>query len=174
MKDKEELRKLLKTARAGFKGAQRERADGLIFKNAYGLLNNYKSVFIYNSFASEASTKRLIERLLKDGKLVYLPRVEGENMVAVPCCGEMQRGAFGIEEPVGQAFYGDIEATVIPLLGVNAGGYRIGYGRGYYDGYLRGRQTLKIGLGYSFQMVDFEEDGWDIPLDYFVCEKGIF
>lgn len=94
-------------------------------------------------------------------------------MVAVPY-GKTRVGAFGIEEPEGQAFEGDIDVTVIPLLAVNARGFRVGYGKGYYDKYLKGKNTLKAGLGYAFQIEEFEEDGWDIPLDLFLCEKGIY
>ena len=86
----------------------------------------------------------------------------------------MRRGAFGIEEPEGQAYFGDTDITVIPLLGINSRLFRIGYGKGFYDRYLRDRHTVKVGLGYSFQRAEFKEDEWDIPLDAFICEKGIF
>lgn len=174
MKDKDELRKYLKTLRANFKGELRERADEAILQNFLRLCERYESFLIYNSISSEADTVQLVSCLFSKGKRVFLPRVEGENMVAVPYSSDMQVGAFGIKEPQGQAYNGEIEVTVIPLLGVNSGGYRIGYGKGYYDRYLKHRKTLKVGLGYSFQITEFEQDSWDIPLEYFVCEKGIY
>lgn len=94
-------------------------------------------------------------------------------MLAVPY-GQTRKGAFGTEEPEGQPFCGDTDVTVIPLLAVNKNMQRIGYGRGYYDRYLKGRKTLKVGLGYSFQLAEFDGDEWDVPLDKFVCEKGIY
>lgn len=170
---KDEIRRKLKIKRRYFQNIRREVADAEIFENFMNAFKKYGSFFIYNSFGSEADTKKIISALLKADKRVYLPRVEGDNIVAVPY-GAMRVGAFGIEEPVGQAFAGDIEVTVIPLLAVNGRGYRIGYGGGYYDRYLKGRNTLKAGLGYAFQTEDFEEDGWDIPLDVFLCEKGVY
>lgn len=170
---KDEIRRKLKIKRRDFQNIRREAADAEIFENFMSAFKKHGSFFIYNSFGSEADTKKIISVLLKADKRVYLPRVEGDNIVAVPY-GTMRVGAFGIEEPVGQAFAGDIEVTVIPLLAVNGRGYRIGYGGGYYDRYLKGRNTLKAGLGYAFQIEDFEEDGWDIPLDAFLCEKGIY
>lgn len=170
---KDDLRTQLKIKRAAFHGAERERADGAVLKNFLNEFGGYESFFIYNSFSSEADTKGIINALIRAGKRVYIPRVEGENMVAVPY-GKMRKGAFGIEEPEGQAFSGDIQITVIPLLAVNSSGYRIGYGKGFYDRYLKDRHTKKVGLGYSFQMADFKEDEWDIPLDLFLCEKGIY
>lgn len=174
MKDKENLRKILKALRAGFRGEEREQADIAVLENFLKLCAKYDSFLIYNSISSEADTGGIIESLLKEGKRVYLPRVEGEKIVAVQYGGKMQKGAFGIEEPVGQAFGGEIQVTVIPLLGVNTQGFRIGFGKGYYDKYLKNKNTLKVGLGYSFQIVEFKQDEWDIPLDYFVCEKGIY
>ena len=173
MSDKIDVRLQLKKVRADFPGERRESADAAIsdiFLKAYGGLQSY---FIYNSFSSEADTKHIINSLLSSGKRVYIPRVEGEDIVAVPF-GNMRRGAFGIEEPEGQAYFGDTDITVIPLLGINSRLFRIGYGKGFYDRYLRDRHTVKVGLGYSFQRAEFKEDEWDIPLDAFICEKGIF
>ena len=173
MSDKNDLRRQLKLTRSRFSGREREKADAAILNNFIERYVGYESFFIYNSFSSEADTKQLIAKLLRAGKRVYLPRIEGEDMVAVPY-GESGIGAFGIEEPTGQAFDGDISVTVIPLLAVNERGFRIGYGKGFYDRYLKDRHTVKVGLGYSFQIADFKEDGWDIPLDAFVCEKGVY
>ena len=136
------------------------------------LYGGYQSFFIYNSFGSEADTEGIISLCVGLGKRVYLPRVEGDNIVPVPY-GKTVKGAYGIEEPLGQAFTGDIDVTVIPLLAVNKNGFRIGYGKGYYDRYLKNAKTVKVGLGYSFQLEDFINDAWDEPLDAFLTEKGI-
>lgn len=173
MNDKLQLRNQLKIKRAAFTGIERKEADEAILNYFLKQFSDFESYFIYNSFSSEADTKNIIFALLKAGKRVYLPKVMGENMLAVPC-GKTRIGAFGIEEPVGQPFEGDMDITVIPLLAVNSGLFRIGYGKGYYDKYLKDKRTLKVGLGYNFQIAEFNEDGWDIPLDAFVCEKGVF
>ncbi len=170
---KDELRRKLKIKRKYFQNVRREAADNAILETFLAAFGRYDSFFIYNSFGFEAGTKQIISALLKSGKRVYLPRVEGGDIVAVPY-GETGVGAFGIEEPQGQAFDGEIDVTVIPLLAVNERGYRIGYGGGYYDRYLKDRRTKKVGLGYFFQIEDFQEDGWDIPLDMFLCERGIY
>ncbi len=170
---KDELRYKLKIKRKYFQGVRREVADENILFNFMSAYSGFNSFFIYNGFGSEAATSHIIEELLKLGKQVYLPRVEGDNIVPVPY-GQTRKGAFGIEEPVGQAFTGDIDVTVVPLLAVNENGFRIGYGKGFYDRFLKDRKTRKVGLGYSFQMENFEEDTWDEPLDEFLTEKGIY
>lgn len=148
-------------------------ADLAILDNFINAFSGYESFFIYNSFGLEADTGRITDYLLKAGKKVYLPRVEGDNIVAVPY-GQTVKGAFGIEEPTGQAYGGQIDVTVIPLLAVNSKGVRVGYGKGYYDRYLKNADTLKVGLGYDFQREEFEGKPYDIPLDLFLCEKGIY
>ncbi len=170
---KDELRHKLKVKRRYFQGVQRDYADEVILHGFMSAYSGYTSFFIYNSFNCEADTSGIISALLAEGKKVYLPRVEGENIVAV-AYGQTEKGAFGIDEPVGQAYLGDIDVTVIPLLAVNLKGYRIGYGKGFYDRFLKNRWTLKVGLGYSFQIEDFNEDVWDEPIDEFLTEKGIY
>lgn len=169
---KEDIRRRLKAERENFQGADREAADKKILNSFLAAYGNLKNFFIYNSFGSEATTSLITGALLKAGKKVFLPRVEGGNILPVPY-GRTVKGAFGIEEPVGQAYYGNIDLTVIPLLAVSRTGYRIGYGKGFYDRFLKGNATRKVGLGYSFQLEDFDGDVWDEPLDEFICENGI-
>lgn len=173
MNGKDEVREKLKALRARFSGEERAFADQAVCRNFIDNYSGYESFFVFSSFGSEADTKKIISRLIDADKRVYMPRVEGDIMLAVPY-GEMRKGAFGIYEPCGQPFYGDIDVAAIPLLAVNRRGYRLGYGKGFYDKFLRGRpEILKVGLGYSFQLSEFKEDGWDIPLNSFVSDTGI-
>ena len=171
--NKHEIRYKLKIKRRYFQGVRRDFADEVIAENfiaAYGLFDSF---LLYNAKGDEAKTSLIEEKLIELGKSVFYPRVEGENIVAVPR-GEMKEGAFGISEPVGQAYTGKIDITVVPLLAVNDRGFRVGYGKGFYDRYLKAHETKSIGLGYYFQFDEFKEDEWDEPLNEFICEKGIF
>lgn len=171
---KKELRTKFRQARRLFEGSMRNECNGLMasaFLSEYG---KYGSFFIYNSFGDEADTHKITAQLLDMGKSVYLPRVEEKNIVAVPY-GAFKKGAYGIEEPTGEPYFGRIEVAVVPLLAINSRGYRLGYGGGYYDRFLKQTDILKVGLGYFFQLTDeFTEDEWDEPLDSFVCERGIY
>lgn len=173
MNGKDGIRQKLKIKRRYFSGVRREFANGCISDNFLAAYGEYESFLVYNSFGDEADTKALIKALLSLGRQVYLPRIEGENIVAVPY-GKTRRGAFGIDEPEGQAYFGNIDVTVIPLLAVNERGFRAGYGKGFYDRYLKDRLTQRVGLGYFFQIDDFKEDERDERLNSFVCERGIF
>lgn len=169
---KEEIRQKLKIKRKYFQGYRRSVADEMIAADFLAAYGRFESFLIYRSFGAEAGTDLLIDGLIKADKRVFLPRVEGEGIVAVPY-GKTVKGAFGVEEPTGQAYGGKIDVTVTPLLAVNARGFRLGYGGGFYDRYFREHATLRVGLGYAFQQEEFEEDAWDEKLHAFLCERGI-
>lgn len=171
---KQELREKFKIKRKFFGPVVREEAERHIAEYFLAAYGQYGSFFIYNSFGTEADTKEIISALISSGKDVFLPRVEGKDIVAVPY-GPQKKGAYGISEPQGQASDVVPEVTVVPLLAVNGRGFRLGYGGGYYDRYLKNKNTLKVGLGFALQLTDeFVEDVWDEPLSAFVCERGIF
>lgn len=177
MSIKDDLRYKYKIKRKYFQHSAREVADGAIADALLLAFACYDSFFVYYSFGSEADTRQIIARLLKEGKRVYLPRVEGGEMVTVPYkSGDtLIKNKFGIEEPCGQAFGGDIDVCITPLLAVNGRGYRLGYGGGYYDRFFAARpQIIKAGIGYALQICteNFEGEN-DVPLDIYVSERGI-
>lgn len=173
---KDELRAQLRRRRAQLSPAYRAAADREICQRALAALGESDSFFVYHSFGTEADTHALIGALLSRGKRVFLPRVEGKDMFAVPYDGvcAMQTNKWGIAEPLGQPYFGDIDVTVVPLLAVNGGLCRLGYGGGYYDRFLKDKPTLKVGVGYAFQYPhEFHAEAWDVPLDMFISEKDI-
>ncbi len=135
-----------------------------------------KSVFIYNAFSTEAPTMPAIERFLREGKTVYLPRVENGDMVAVNYQRDtvFTKSGYGILEPTGEAYCGEIDVAVMPLLAVDKTGVRLGYGGGYYDRFLRDRNILKIAYCYECQVVDrLPQEEHDIKADIIVTDKQI-
>ena len=174
---KEGLRYKYKIKRKYFQNSVREVADGAIKDVVELAFSDKTNFFIYYSYGTEADTHAIIEGLLSTGKKVYLPRVEGDIIVPVPYTAktELVKNSLGIEEPVGQAYDGEIDVCIAPLLAVNSKGYRLGYGGGFYDRYFASHpDILKAGLGYSLQQCEdnFEEEH-DVPLDIFICERGI-
>lgn len=175
---KDQLRYKYKIKRKYFQHSAREVADGAIADTVLQAFADKSSFLVYYSYGSEADTHALITRLIAEGKSVYLPRVEGQVIVPVKFSGkeeELKKSALGISEPTGQAYGGQIDVCITPLLAVNSKGYRLGYGGGYYDRYFAdGKKIIKVGIGYSLQYTDeFEEEENDVPLDIFVSERGI-
>lgn len=135
-----------------------------------------ESFFVYLSFSSEAPTDKLIAYLVAAGKKVYCPRVEDGEMAAVIFGEDFTLSRYGIREPVGEPFGGEIDVAVLPLLAVDERGARLGYGGGYYDRFLKGRPIgLKIAYCYDFQLVrEVPEEEHDERADMIVTDKRIY
>lgn len=86
---------------------------------------------------------------------------------------------FGIDEPVGGEAVAaeDFDLVLIPLLGFDESGYRVGQGKGYYDRFLAECRpdVIKVGLSY-FEPVDAIDDktDYDIPLDYCCTPENLY
>jgi len=68
------------------------------------------------------------------------------------------------------------DVLVVPLVGFDAAGYRLGYGGGYYDRTINALQPhpLLIGVGYEMSRLDtIHPQPHDIPMDYIVTEAGV-
>lgn len=119
-------------------------------------------------------------------KAVYLPVVTGERLDFVHHRpgGPLRPGAYGILEPadptatvLGGAEIGQLDLLLLPLVGFDGQGTRLGFGGGYYDRLLarrHGNRPVLLGLAYSFQEVPaLPRMVHDHPLDYVVTEKAI-
>ena len=130
--------------------------------------------FIYLSFFREAPTDGLIERLLADGHRVCCPRIENGNMLAVEYGEDFALSDYGIREPVGEVYQGEIDVAVIPFLAVDKQGNRLGYGGGYYDRFLETSTAKRVAFGYAFQVVrEVPTESWDQKMDVIVTDEEI-
>ena len=130
--------------------------------------------FIYLSFFREAPTDDLIERLISDGHKVYCPRIENGEMVAVAYGEDFTLSDYGIREPIGEVYQGNIYVAVIPFLAVDRQGNRLGYGGGYYDRFLKTSTAKRVAYGYGFQVVnEVPTDAWDEKVSVIVTDEDI-
>lgn len=171
--EKKLLRKSMRLLRAEKRGG-----DEIVAKNFLALpeIKDEKTFFVYCSFGTEADTMPVINELLAKGKTVFLPRVENTDMVAVQYekGTPLAKGRYGIKEPVGPAYDGTTDVTVLPLLAIDKKGNRLGYGGGYYDRFLEKKDTLKIAYCYDFQVLEEVcAAAHDIKADLIVTDKRI-
>ncbi len=131
--------------------------------------------FIYNSFKNEVQTSGIISALKSDGKTVSCPLIKGDDMLAViPTSNDFTLDKFGIKTPKEYSVVNNVEVAVIPLIACDTLKNRIGFGKGYYDKFLKDKNIIKIGLCYDFQVVDLiVKNEWDVPLDIIVTEIEI-
>lgn len=114
--------------------------------------SNVKTVFCYESFGSELSTVNIIKHYLSINCNVYVPVVEGVKM-------------FLKNIVTGDIYTGDCNLTIVPLLAFDSRKNRIGYGKGFYDRYLREANTLAVGVAFGEQICEnLPYDELDMPL----------
>ena len=92
--------------------------------------------------------------------------------------GALVPSTFGVPEPIGNEIPAkpqDVEVIILPMLGFDRAGGRIGYGAGYYDRFLEKNPDLtKIGVAFGCQeMETLPVDENDIKMDLIVTEDGI-
>lgn len=136
--------------------------------------SNY--IAIYHALADEIPTIQMIERCCSMGKIVLLPRVDGEQMEFYPIDkAKLSVGSFGIIEPQGVEPIDpqQIDMMIVPGVAFCSDGRRLGRGKGYYDRYLaRCPETLyKIGICFGYQLIDnIPCESYDIAMDLLISE----
>jgi len=143
-----------------------------------------KCVMAYLSIASsrEVATDELCRKLHEAGKRITVPAVIADCLVPVDYLpGEpLIAGIFGQPEPVRRTPVdsAELDAILLPVVGIDSSGRRMGYGKGYYDRFLSelaasGMNPCRIGLAFSLQFLrHLPADPWDEALDYAVHESG--
>lgn len=66
------------------------------------------------------------------------------------------------------------EIIFVPIVAFDKKCFRIGYGGGFYDRYLKNKNILKIGIAFEFQKEMFHVEHHDVQLDYIFTEKKIY
>jgi 5-formyltetrahydrofolate cyclo-ligase len=134
-----------------------------------------KTIMLYMSKDKEVSVQELIKDAMENKKKVIVPKVTDKGLI---CCEvtdfkNMKYSCFGILEPTNEIVceVTKIDLIVVPGIGFDKTGHRIGYGKGYYDNLLKNYKGKTIGVGYDFQIVDkIPSDKWDVKVDRVVSE----
>ncbi len=132
-------------------------------------------------YQSEIDVKPLLARLSASGLVTALPVVIGRNeplQFRLWRPGEpTEAGAWNIPVPLVSAPTTVPDVLLVPMLAFDSGGYRLGYGGGFYDRTLerlRGEKpVIAVGVAYAAQEVHHvPRDAHDQPLDWILTEMG--
>ena len=135
---------------------------------------------LYAATDDEISTRAIAERALKDGKKLLYPKCEGDHEMSyyyVDSLDELKAGMFNILEPSDRKAYepNSTDVCIVPGLAYDKQGYRLGYGRGFYDRFLSDFGGITVGLCYSdFIEGNVPKGKYDMKVDVLLTEKGIF
>ena len=135
-----------------------------------------KVIATYLSFPHEFQTQELIEQALKDGKKVLIPKTypKGRMDFVVYDPQQLVKTSFGLLEPQGDLEVVDasqIDLIHVPGLAFTTEGYRIGYGGGYYDRYLKHFPGHTLSTVYPCQIQDFIPENHDIPVQEVLIDE---
>lgn len=177
MQIKSDLRKLLLSRRDSLTDEYRSKAGNSVTENIHLLeqLKSADSVLCYISIGSEVPTHGIIGYCLKNGIRVAAPVCTGENMVFRYINGydDLEPGSFSVPEPRSDCPLAAITPAAVcitPAVCYNEKGFRIGYGKGYYDRFFSKNKCIKIGLCYEELITDFSPDENDVAVDMIVTE----
>ena len=135
-----------------------------------------ETILVYMPIKSEVSTIRLIEKAWTLNKRVGLPKIQGDEMNFYECrdFSELSLGAFNILEPKTEVLIEQSHALLImPGVVFDQHKHRIGYGKGFYDRYLKNHPNLEtIALAFDCQIIDyFEAEAHDIAPNFILTES---
>lgn len=158
MINKEVLRKKYKTLR---KSIQNKENKSLIITNKIVNHSKFKTaqiVALYMNNEDEVITKYIIEECFNQNKKVCIPKVIGPhemNFFYITKNEKLELSKFNILEPnnYNLVLKEDIELMIVPGICFDQKGGRIGYGKGFYDNYLKDISPYKIGICFKEQLL---------------------
>ena len=148
---------------------------------------NYKKKIInlssYYPSSFEVNTIKIFETNIEKRIKIFLPALRGKNsMNFYPWNNNdvLKVNKFGMLEPFIQSHYIVPDVMLVPLLSYDKNKNRLGYGKGFYDRYLKkylnkNKNILTIGIAFSFQKYHtLPVVKNDVKLNYILTERGIF
>jgi len=153
-----------------------------LIKNRLFEMNEFQqasSILFYVSYDNEVYTHDMIKESMALGKNVIVPKSDKKNrkliLSKLDNWEDLVKGAYGILEPkkINQISIDKIDLIIVPGVGFDGQGRRIGHGKGYYDSLLsNSKNALHIGLAFEFQIVEeIPTEAHDIPMQRIVTEK---
>lgn len=141
-----------------------------------------KNVALYLANDGEISPHVLCQYFWQQGINTYLPVIQNKQLAFALYSEKSiwQENIYGIKEPITGDYLSkeDLDIVLLPLVGFDADGGRLGMGGGFYDRTFEGKQStekpLLIGLAHDCQQVkSLPIEGWDVPLQAFVTPTQV-
>lgn len=136
----------------------------------------------FHPLPGEPDIRPLLRQVIDSGRPACLPRVDWERRTMIPArllgLDQVQEGRHGVVEPL-PGDPTDIEAisiVLVPGLGFDDQGRRLGRGGGFYDRFLAAcpHHVLPVGIGFQEQLMERIETGpMDVPLPMVITDAGI-
>lgn len=171
--DKQTLRRQIRERKRAMTEAEIVAAGealGRLFAES-ALYQNARTIYGYLPYNQEVRTVPMLQRAIREGKRVAVPKVYGDEMkfIYLDDLSQVEKGYAGIPEPIADAPIADDPTALVlmPGLAFDREGHRIGYGGGFYDKFLAKEPNHPtLALCYAFQLQEhLETEEFDIPVD---------
>ena len=176
---KSELRKKYLQQREAFSREEVLSLSQKIFRN---FIENFKleegqkiHCFLSIPEKGEVHTEMFLNEFFRKNIRVFVPKIFKNKLISIEINSEttLLKSSWGISEPERNEDSGEniFDFVITPLLYCDGKGNRVGYGKGYYDGFFEKIKPDSIKVGVSFfNPAEEIDDVWnnDIPLDYLV------
>lgn len=145
-------------------------------------LETVKSIHIFVGMQPkrEINTLPVIVEALRRGLDVWAPVVKKDKTLShgrIKQIGDLNEGSFGLIQPNAESDLPEAELILVPGLGFTKEGDRLGWGKGYYDGFLSRMENCALfsGLCFHFQLLhEIPVDPWDVKMHQIITEIGSF
>ncbi|MCP1662295.1 MAG: 5-formyltetrahydrofolate cyclo-ligase [Methanocalculus sp. MSAO_Arc1] len=180
--DKETIRNILRQRKELQTPDERFEKSRRICSHLMKMIQPKETVMVYTSKEKEVNTVPLITMLLAYKNPVIVPIIQKEDYTLrlsyLEDMGVLIPSTFGVPEPIGSEIPArgeDVDTIILPMLGFDRRGGRIGYGAGYYDRFLSMHPEIrKIGIAFAFQEIEaLPLDPHDIIMDAIITEDGV-
>lgn len=183
MQDNAQLRTQLRQARRALTDDEQNQHQQRAAKHLLSLplwQNTSLHVGVSLSFDGELSLAASITLLRRQKHHLYLPCLHTDGYLIFAHWNvdtPLIKNQYGIEEPntTQYVLVDQLDVLLLPLVGVDQQGNRLGMGGGYYDKTLARVQCRPylIGMAHHLQQVEqLAAQPWDIPLDALITEQG--
>lgn len=196
LEKKKILRKIIKVRVSAISADEKAKREKLLLDNLFSMPEFLaaNTVMLFANLPDEIGTFSLIDKCIAMGKKVFLPVINGDDMTACEFTGDYKIGKYGIKEPVVKqlvvnglitesrdnacivrnsdtepvevSFKEHFDFILVPGVGFNPNGYRLGRGKGYYDKFLSKYNNLfTVGVCFREQFyLDIPSEPHDIPM----------
>lgn len=182
--DKQSIRRILRQRRRDFVAARNGQPWTLPEDRFGSLLDHGVTVASYQPYGAEADPEPIVDLARRALAAVAWPRVDADGQMRFYSLGPSQRmtpDASGMMAPAEDAHSARPSLILLPLVGFDRAGTRLGQGGGHYDRALAvieqsldaaSPRPVCIGIAWSAQeMPTLPRDPWDMPLDHIITEK---
>ncbi|GEK91952.1 5-formyltetrahydrofolate cyclo-ligase [Alkalibacterium kapii] len=181
---KNELRKGMLVSLEKIGMIERKKTEKAMQENLFAssLWKNAEMIGITLSTGNEWDTKAIIEKAWVEGKRVCVPKSihasRALHFYEITSFKQLEKGYYNLIEPIVNKTKRveaiGIDLMIVPGLIFTRKGYRIGFGGGFYDRFLKDFPHTTVSLLHSNQLVEsFPVESFDIPVQYLITEVGL-